>query len=181
MKPTVSERFWAKVEKTPTCWLWDGALAGPGRCYGRFYDRGNIPAHRWAYEQARGPIPDGLVLDHVCRQTRCVNPDHLEPVTNRTNVLRGIGPSAINARKIHCKRGHLLTPENTCKTSRSPLARGACRQCMAETKAKLNAERRAAGLCIACRQPSIRWKCKSCQKKQLAVDSRRRRRLRLAS
>jgi len=69
--------------------------------------------HRVAYELAKGPIPDGLVIDHKCRVRSCVNPDHLEPVTQRENCLRGIGIPAINASKTHCYRGHELSDENT--------------------------------------------------------------------
>lgn len=63
-------------------------------------------AHRWAYEQAKGPVPEGLVLDHLCRNRWCCNPDHLEPVTNEENILRGESPPAQNARKATCPEGH---------------------------------------------------------------------------
>jgi HNH endonuclease len=112
-KRTVEERFWARVQKTETCWLWIGADNGSG--YGRFYPapRQSVAAHRFAYELLVGPIPEGLQLDHLCRNPPCVNPAHLEPVTNRENSLRGISPLADNARKTHCPRGHsLLDPEN---------------------------------------------------------------------
>jgi hypothetical protein len=101
------ERFWRNVHKTPWCWVWTGYERGEG--YGWFWFRSRaMPAHRWAYEQAKGPVGDGLQLDHLCRNRACVNPDHLQPVTCRTNVLRGNAPPAANARKTHCKRGHLL-------------------------------------------------------------------------
>jgi len=109
-------RFWQKVEvRGPVeCWRWRGALAGG---YGQIGAGGThglvMLAHRYAYEQAHGAIPEGLSLDHVCRNTWCVNPAHLEAVTHRENVLRGIGPTAANARKTHCRRGHPFTPENT--------------------------------------------------------------------
>lgn len=70
-------------------------------------------AHRVFYEHHVGPIPLGLTIDHLCKVTRCVNPDHLEPVTQRVNTLRGDGPSAVNARKTHCPHGHEYTPDNT--------------------------------------------------------------------
>ncbi len=100
------------------CWLWMGATYIGGRGgtrgshplpYGQFR---RMPAHRWAYERFVGPIPNGLQLDHLCRTTLCVNPDHLEPVTNRENVLRGTSPSAGNARKTHCNRWHPLSGDN---------------------------------------------------------------------
>ncbi len=65
------------------------------------------------YEQLVGPIPPGLHLDHLCRNTSCVNPDHLEPVTVAENVLRGVGITAQNAQRTHCRRGHKFTAQNT--------------------------------------------------------------------
>lgn len=105
--------FWAKVKRTSSCWLWTGAMRGTG--YGHLAWQGSYrAAHRVAYELLVGPIPDGLVLDHLCRTPACVNPAHLEPVTQRTNVIdRGTGPFAKRARQTHCKRGHEFTPENT--------------------------------------------------------------------
>lgn len=70
-------------------------------------------AHRVSYEAFIGPVPDGLILDHLCRVRHCVNPWHLEPVTGTENVLRGVGPTAINARKTHCIHGHPFDDRNT--------------------------------------------------------------------
>jgi hypothetical protein len=112
VSPRREGRFWAKVEKTDSCWLWRAASDTKG--YGRFYDGHSIAAaHRVSYELLVGPIPDGLCIDHLCRVPACVNPSHLEPVTNRENVLRGTGFAARLARKTHCKHGHEFTPENT--------------------------------------------------------------------
>lgn len=69
-------------------------------------------SHRIVYEALIGQIPSGMVLDHLCRVRNCVNPQHLEPVTNRANILRGNTPSAENARKTHCQNGHLLAGDN---------------------------------------------------------------------
>lgn len=97
--------------ETP-CWVWQGSMYPNG--YGRYYIEGiERLTHRWMYEQLVGPIPDGLTLDHLCRVRACVNPAHLEPVTQRENILRGTGPSAIQSRQTHCIRGHEFTPENT--------------------------------------------------------------------
>jgi hypothetical protein len=93
------------------CWVWLGKITGRG--YGAIpVGKTNHVAHRVFYERANGVIPDGLVLDHLCRNIRCVNPDHLEPVTSKENTLRGIGPTAINAMKTHCPKGHLYSDGN---------------------------------------------------------------------
>ena len=110
-----NERFWARVDRSGECWLWTGALRNG---YGQVtITSGDGPrthyAHRIAYEIARGEIPAGMTIDHLCRNLVCVNPDHLEVVTRKENVLRGVGLSARNARKTECKRGHAFTPENT--------------------------------------------------------------------
>jgi hypothetical protein len=117
---SLNERFWQYADKRlgdAKCWVWTGARTGAG--YGAFtvrdFERGStntVLAHRFAYESIRGPIPDGLGLDHLCRNRSCVNPLHLEPVTARTNTLRGIGPSARNAAQSYCKRGHELSGAN---------------------------------------------------------------------
>lgn len=86
---TVEERFWVKVEKTSSCWIWTGSRNGRG--YGLFgASSGGAPvrAHRFSYELRFGPIPEGMQLDHLCEVKACVNPDHLEPVTNEENSRR---------------------------------------------------------------------------------------------
>ena len=85
-------------------------------------------AHRAYYERYVGPIPEGLVIDHLCRNRRCVNPTHLEPVTSAENNLRGLGPGAVNRRKKACHRGHAFTPENTYHPPSDPKHR-MCRAC----------------------------------------------------
>lgn len=112
---TVEQRFWAKVDKQPVgCWVWVGASNGHG--YGKFYLDGKVVgAHRVSYELARGPIPEGLVIDHLCRNRACVKPDHLEPVTTQVNIVRGIGPGLAKLQNIdqtYCKHGHELFGEN---------------------------------------------------------------------
>lgn len=121
------DRFWSKVD-IGDCWLWLGGKAA-GR-YGGFYDRGKWrPAHLVAYEELVGPVPDGLELDHLCRVTHCVNPDHLEPVTHGDNVRRGRGP--IHHRiQTKCKWGHLFDEANT-RYEKGRLHR-TCRACERE-------------------------------------------------
>jgi hypothetical protein len=93
------------------CWRWMGALDTHG--YGQLrVDYVLVGAHRASYEAFVGPIPAGLVIDHLCRVRDCVNPGHMEPVTNLVNILRGEGFSARNARKTHCKRNHPLSADN---------------------------------------------------------------------
>jgi hypothetical protein len=107
----VEIRFWAKVNKTETCWLWTGYTRDDG--YGTIQiDHWPVYVHRFSFELFKGKIADGLSVDHLCRVRNCVNPEHLEAVTMRENTLRGVSPIARQARQTHCKRGHELTGEN---------------------------------------------------------------------
>lgn len=91
------------------CWIWGAAATYGG--YGLYHPPNNgkrILAHRYSYELHKGVIPDGMDLDHLCRNRACCNPDHLEPVTPKENNLRSMSPWAINARKKTCIHGHPL-------------------------------------------------------------------------
>jgi hypothetical protein len=121
------DRFERRVDRSGEngCWNWTGSLTPGG--YGRLRVDGLRPAaHRFSYELHIGLIPDGLQLDHLCRNRRCVNPAHLEPVTARENTLRGEAPSARRARQTHCVRGHAFSGGNL---RLKPSGKRECRAC----------------------------------------------------
>jgi len=115
--PNLRDLFHARVNIDEGCWTWIGHRDRDG--YGILSlrtsrtERRYIRAHRLAYELYVGPLKPGLVIDHLCRNTSCVNPQHLDQVSIAQNVLRGNGVTAVNARKTHCQHGHEYTPENT--------------------------------------------------------------------
>lgn len=132
-------RFWSKVTINPEtgCWEWTASVRRRG--YGRYGGANNqLPAHRVSYEALIGPIPDGLQIDHLCRVTGCVNPAHLEPVTQQENIrrakrVRGTLPD-------HCRRGHAYTPENTYLNPSGGYR--VCRTCQNETWRRYDAAKR---------------------------------------
>ena len=134
-------RFWAKVTKTGTCWVWSAARDRYG--YGKFGLNGAIVlTHRLAYESIVGPIPEGLELDHLCRVRACCNPAHLEPVTHQENARRGDagGVNHRNRVKTHCLKGHAFDAANTYVT---PTGARKCRTCKAATLRQLRLRRKA--------------------------------------
>lgn len=131
-RPPWEPRFWDKVYPCPItgCWLWGASVRKKRGGYGQFTVKHGTVAqsHRIAYELIKGPIPEGLVLDHLCRVTCCVNPDHLEPVTAVENFMRGMAPGIVSWRTNICKFGHELTPENTHYNPSN--GRRRCRTCL---------------------------------------------------
>lgn len=125
------ERFWAHVDADGDCWEWVGTRDRRG--YGKF--RVHYTwwyAHRFAWENLVGPIQESLVIDHLCKNKSCVNPDHLEPVTTGENTRRGIAGlhAALSASKItHCPNNHAYTEENTIYNT---YGHRACRTCKNE-------------------------------------------------
>ena len=119
-------RFWSKVNKTGGCWLWTACIRPDG--YGAFSLNAKARlAHRLAYIELVGPIPEGKTLDHLCRVRNCVNPDHLEPVSIAENVQRGIN---YWRNRTHCSAGHEYTPENTMEGKNGAgLPCRVCRKC----------------------------------------------------
>ena len=143
ISPTV--RFWKKVSgdrNEHECWQWIGARTGSG--YGNFVLSGirgreqPIPAHRFSYILHRGPIPEGLHLDHLCRNRFCVNPAHLEPVTCGENLRRGMHPNMLAKLANTCTKGHEITGDNVIQERRKDVSlRFRCKLC-----ARLREQRR---------------------------------------
>lgn len=136
---TLEQRFWAKVHKDGPipkhrpdlgpCWIWTASATSEAG-YGHFAgpDGRTVRAYRLAYEGEKGPIPEGLVMDHLCDNPRCVRPAHLDPKTSLANVLRS---PRHYANRTHCKNGHPFTEANT-RIMRRPDRTNTyrrCRQC----------------------------------------------------
>lgn len=153
---SAEEAFWARVcvASPDECWLWTGSISDGG--YGRLTFGGRQRyAHQWCYELNIGPIPDGLVIDHLCHNAdrdcieerrcphrRCCNPAHLEATTMAENLRRGNGLIGQNNRKTHCKYGHEFTPENTAYNK----GWRQCRRCAAIRQGQIRMRRRMSAL-----------------------------------
>ena len=170
--------FWTRVDvgSPDLCWNWKMSIQPSG--YGQTWDGKRVLcAHRVAYELAVGPIPEGLVIDHLCRNRRCVNPAHLEPVTNAENIRRGA------VLITHCPRNHEYTPENTRITQKGGRA---CRTCTREANrwrravARRAAKEALAKVCPGCgtplaisRRADARWCGETCRGKYRWATSRK--------
>lgn len=134
------------IEMIWSCWEFQGTLVkgrGAPKGYGRMYPGvpevpGETLVHRIVYILVRGPIPDGATIDHLCRNTVCCNPYHLEPTTQRVNTLRGESPWAANARKTECSKGHPLDGDNL----RMEGSRRRCKQCARDADERYKARKR---------------------------------------
>jgi hypothetical protein len=128
MKPAI-DRLLPKLRREGDCLVFTGCIEKSG--YGRISENyRSVLAHRVSYEAAKGPVPDGLQLDHLCRNRACCNPDHLEPVTRSENAKRGLTGNHMKAllAETHCKRGHEFTPENTYRQSNGARECRACKR-----------------------------------------------------
>lgn len=135
---SIEDRFWTKVLlQANDCWLWLAALDTHG--YGSFWDgQRNVKANRWLYQKWIG-CTEGLVLDHLCRVRRCINPTHQREITHKENILCGEGHAAKNARKTHCQKGHEFSQENTKLDTKG---RRSCITCYDNWREVYNAQRR---------------------------------------
>lgn len=133
------DRALRRVSYDHGCWKWTGATDANG--YGYIQADGTRLAHRVVYRALVGPIPDGLVIDHLCRNPSCVNPDHMEVVTQGINVARGTSPIVGNEDKTHCPAGHPYSASNTYRTKRN--GHRLCRECGAASARRTRRKARA--------------------------------------
>lgn len=165
------DRFWDKTIPCPMsgCWLWIASVSVTGSDgYGQFFYGGKLNrAHRVSYSVLVGEIPAGLEIDHLCRNTRCVNPAHLEPVTGWENTKRGTGPFARFAKQTHCEHGHPFSGSNLKIDSKGHRF---CRECLRRIARGRRARRAALGVCVTSPTHGVATRgrrCEACADKQL--------------
>jgi hypothetical protein len=139
MRLTLAERIEKYVVRAPGCWTWAASHKPSG--YAQIWGKGTMLfVHRWMYEQVHGAIPEGFQIDHLCRNRGCINPDHLEAVTARINILRSDAPGAKAVRTGFCKRGHPFSGDNVYVRPSSGTRR--CKKCHALDRMKRYREKR---------------------------------------
>lgn len=127
MRVKEETRFFEKITESGDCWIWLGAVSNSG--YGSFWsDNKSKLAHRWSYSFFRGDLLGDLHLDHLCRNKLCCNPEHLDPVTNKINISRGL-LGDLYVRPKSCSRGHLFDDQNTYISKKT--GKATCRRCHA--------------------------------------------------
>ena len=143
----VADRFWRTLRRVPDldpakCWPWPGTRMAKG--YGVLRRRyAKVYAHRVSYEIAYGPVPEGLVIDHICRNRLCCNPAHLEAVTTRENAMRGAGLSVQLHNMGICIHGHEVSGSNVYSRLKANGERhDRCRECILESNRKSRERRR---------------------------------------
>jgi hypothetical protein len=130
---------WCLPEPNSGCWLWTHSLTKDG--YGRLnLGHKETVAHKGMYEIVKGPVPSGLELDHLCRTRACINPDHLEPVTEKENCRRSTSLASRRSRQTECLRGHPFDSANTYRTKRGWRQ---CRACHVAKHIRLRAMKKA--------------------------------------
>ncbi len=141
--PRIKDSFWGRVgyNDPSGCWVWKGHVTPYG--YGRVTFNGiRKQAHCWSWYLHNLPeVRKGLTLDHLCRNRACVNPDHLEIVSMRVNMLRGVSQLANQARQTHCLRGHEFTPENTKPRPNKYGVARECRECI-KIRSRISSDKR---------------------------------------
>jgi hypothetical protein len=156
---SLPDRFWSKVDGPygNNCFIWIASNDGKSG-YGRLTFNGKSrSAHRVAWQDVNGEIPQHLELDHLCMITSCVNFEHLELVTKKENILRGFSPQSMNARKTHCDNGHEFTEENTYLR---PEGGRKCHKCSRKAEAKYSEKRKVARSLLPKKPP--RPNCVTC-------------------
>lgn len=160
MKRLTPADFWGKVKISSSneCWEWTGQLSKKGYGQANYQGKKGVGAHRVAWFLTEGAYPQyPMTLDHLCRNRKCVNPVHLEVVTDKENVLRGFGPPAVNKRKTHCINGHPFSGENLLHYGQGRMCR-TCHLATSAANARARRKRRIAKpvLCEGCQSLFVR-------------------------